>query len=533
MGERTVRRRVVAVVLVAGGLAAAAVWLGWRVAGGGYDALRLAGGAPEAVTVDAETEARIVAFCSDCHALPRPESFPRNAWDDEAAKGYEYYARSGRNDLDPPPMGATKSFYRSRAPERIEFSAPVEADHKLGAAFTTEFFSLGPELNVPPGISHLRWARLEADADPVLLACDMRNGEITAVKLAPRHSPPQRLARLNNPARIEPCDLDQDGAIDLVVADLGSSFPYDHAHGRVVWLRRQGEGRSFEPVVIAEGMGRVADARPADVDGDGDLDLLVAEFGHYRTGGIWLLTNAARSGETPRFETKRLDTRPGTIHVPLADFDGDGRLDFLALVSQEYECVDLFLQRVGEPFHRRTLWAGPDLTFGSSGIEPVDLDQDGDLDILYTNGDAFDNSYVNRAHGVQWLENLGGERFAYHRLTDMLGAYRALPGDIDGDGDLDIIVVAWLPPQLRPWNVNLESLGSIICLEQTSPGRFARHTLRRGVSNYATLELSDFDGDGDTDFAVGMNVLTVRMTNVRNVPRGVTVWWSQQVTSGE
>ena len=82
----------------------------------------------------------------------------------------------------------------------------------------------------------------------------------------------------------------------------------------------------------------------------------------------------------------------------------------------------------------------------------VDMDQDSDTDILYTNGDTFDNSYVNASHGIQWLENLGNLDFDYHRLADMTGAYCALAGDIDLDGDLDVIAAASLPrhvPSLR------------------------------------------------------------------------------------
>ncbi len=523
-------RRRIAALLAVGGLVAVAVWLARQGTGRRYDVRQSQAARPAELARD--DEARVVAFCSDCHALPRPESFPRDAWDDEVGKGYEQYARSGRNDLDPPPMGITKSYYRCRAPEQIEFSLPADAHDPLGATFTSEHFPLSPEVNVAPGVSHLRWAHLKPDSEPLLLACDMRDGTVTAVGIGARRLPPQRLARLNNPAHVEPCDLDQDGSTDLVVADLGSSFPYDHKLGRVVWLRRRGEGLEFESIVIAEGLGRVADVRPADMDGDNDQDLLVAEFGHYRTGSIRLMTNTAARGEPPQFESRKLDGRPGTIHVPPVDLDGDGQLDFLALVSQEYESVDLFLNRGAEGFRRRTLWAAPDLTFGSSGIEPADLDQDGDLDVVYTNGDAFDNSYVNRWHGVEWLENLGGGRFEYHRLTDMLGAYRALAGDIDLDGDNDILVAAWLPPQIRPWNVSAESLPSILCLEQKSPGCFVRHTLERAASGHATLELADFDGDGDLDFAIGMNVLTLRVTNARGVPRGITVWWNQCRAAG-
>jgi hypothetical protein len=476
--------------------------------------------------LDNETESRIVAFCSDCHTLPPPESFPRERWHREVLRGYEFYARSGRNDLDPPPLHQTLAYYLARAPERIVFPKPVEAATKLSVTFDVERLALDGGANVVPEISHLRWARLEPDGDPLLLVCDMRFGYVAAADLSEPGAQPKILARLANPCHVEPCDLDRDGRIDLVVADLGSFRPADHDRGRVVWLRPAQPGGPFEEVAVASGLGRVADVRSADFDGDGDLDLIVAEFGHYRTGSILLLRNMAPPGQRPHFEPKTIDRRPGTIHVPVYDFNGDGLPDFAALVSQEWEHVEAFVNLGDGRFHLHNLWAGPDLTYGSSGIELVDLDQDGDLDVLYTNGDAWDNWYVTPSHGVQWLENRGHLQFGHHWLTSFPGAYRALAGDVDLDGDLDVIAVAWLPPMAKPSSVLDTTPISIICLEQTEPGRFVRHTLEAGSPYYATMELADFDGDGDLDFAAGPGPL---VANALKSPYWLSIWWNQTI----
>ena len=162
------------------------------------------------------------------------------------------------------------------------------------------------------------------------------------------------------------------------------------------------------------------------------------------------------------------------------------------------------------------------MTYGSSGITLADLDSDDDLDVLYTNGDAFDNYYLNPSHGVQWLENEGNLKFTYHRLTDLVGAYGARAGDLDMDGDQDIIAVAWTPGKVQPDNVVLTKLPSVICLEQTKPGQFARHTLQTGCPNNSSLEMADFDNDGDLDFAVGCHSLDP----TERLPYWVAVWWN-------
>jgi len=158
-------------------------------------------------------------------------------------------------------------------------------------------------------------------------------------------------------------------------------------------------------------------------------------------------------------------------------------------------------------------------------VETCDLDGDGDQDVLYTNGDAFDNNYVDPSHGVQWLENKGKMQFDYHRVTDLSGAYRALAADVDLDGDQDIIAVAYLPPKSLPPNFNELHHASILCLEQLRPGVFARHTLETDRPYYATLQVADFDADGDPDFVVGPG------PNIRHQSGGspwLTVWWNQK-----
>jgi hypothetical protein len=292
-------------------------------------------------------------------------------------------------------------------------------------------------------------------------------------------------------------DLDRDGAKDILVADLGGFLPADHDRGQVVWLRGLRAG-GFTPHAMG-GFPRVADAEAADFDGDGKLDVLVAGFGWRKTGGITLLPNRTQDPRQPVFERRSLDGRAGPIHVAPIDLDRDGRLDFVALVAQEHETVEAFLNRGGGEFRREVLYRAPHPNWGSSGIEVVDFDADGDADVLVTNGDMFDDWILKPYHGIRWLENRGAYPFVEHHLVDLAGVHRALARDLDADGDVDVVASAFTPQ-----GASLQAkLPSLVWLEQTRPGRFTRRTLEVGRLTHATLDAADYDGDGDVDLAVG------------------------------
>src|SRR5262249_50553724 len=142
------------------------------------------------------------------------------------------------------------------------------------------------------------------------------------------------LARLTVPAHAEVIDLDGDGIPDVLVADLGTYPPSNERAGSVVWLRGRPDG-TFTPIPVLHGGGPVADGKAAAFRGTGKKDLVVGVFGWRTTGEILFLENQTADWAEPRFVPRVLDDRHGTIHVPVADLNGDGKPDFVALISQE------------------------------------------------------------------------------------------------------------------------------------------------------------------------------------------------------
>lgn len=486
-----------------------------RVAAESGLATRPATAQGRAVTI----ESQIGTFCGGCHGIPNPGSFPKSEWRKEVSRGFEFYRHSGRTDLELPLQEEVIAWFENRAPDALVLPRPVNTEGPAALVFQEDRRPRRADSEVME-IAHLRRLRLAPDQPPVLVYCDMFSGEIGWLRPAEPSASPTVLAWLSNPCHVAPCDLDGDGNIDLVAADLGSFEPADHARGRVLWLRQApGEGLWDVRVLLAN-LGRVADVEPGDFDGDGDTDLVVAEFGWRRSGRILLLENTSGDAAAPKLVPTVLDSRHGAIHVPAADLNGDGRLDFVALISQEHEVIEAFLNVGDGTFRREVIYAAGDPAFGSTGIQVVDLDRDGDLDVLYTNGDSLDSNIPKNYHAVHWLENQGTYPFGDHQLTSMPGVSRALAGDLDGDGLPDVVAGAYLPESALESAVGV-LFDSLIWLQQTAEHRFVRHRIETGRLRYLSLELLDADEDGALDIFAGNFTGSPGRTGPR-----ISGWWN-------
>lgn len=357
---------------------------------------------------------------------------------------------------------------------------------------------VGGPIGRPPWIAHLNAIDLDQDGRMDLVFCEAQDHEVRWLRqTAPGVFEEKLLAGgLKAPVRVEAADMDGDGDLDLLVGSMGAVFPNNDRIGTVYILENDGR-QNFTVHAVLENTTRVTDVRAADLDGDGDLDLALAQFGYDQGEVAWL----ERIGPW-EFRRHILSELSGAINVCIDDFNGDGQPDIVALISQQWEEVHLFENQGGGRFGARRLWGSTNEDYGSSGLTVADLNRDGRPDIIFTNGDGFGPAATPGPrpwHSVQWLENTGDGNYRHHRVAHLPGAYSPVVADLDGDGHLDIIAST----AYADWNNKNRNVVSLIWYRNDGHTRFEPRILARTPKDLITLTAGDFDGTGRVSLATG------------------------------
>lgn len=265
---------------------------------------------------------------------------------------------------------------------------------------------------------------------------------------------------------VRTADVDRDGDADVLACSYGIHT--------IAWWENDGHG-SFARHDVDTAFAGAVFVAAADLDRDGDLDLMGSA---YAAGSISWWENDGRQ----QFTRRDVDTGvSGAGGVAAADLDGDGDVD-LAGVAYEGSAVYWWRNEGDQRFVRRGVENG---LAGAGWIVAVDLDRDGDRDLLGT---------AVAANTVIWWENDGVGHFARHPIsTDFEGAKAAIPIDVDGDGDRDIVAAAYGSDG---------SGGGVAWWENDGSQGFGRRDLDATFVGAKFMAGTDLDGDGDCDLAV-------------------------------
>ena len=349
--------------------------------------------------------------------------------------------------------------------------------------------AIGNKSEAVPWIAHVRAFDLNQDGLMDAIGCEAKhddviwlrqeeNGQFTEVLLA---------SDMQAPVHAEVYDLDSDGDFDILVSCMNIVFPNNDKIGALIALENDGD-ENFTQRILLEGVERVNDAKAQDMDGDGELDLIVGQFG-YDQGEVRWMENVGPW----QYESHSLLQLSGLINVCVKDFNNDGYPDIAAQFSQQWEEIHLFENDGKGNFLGKIIWGSTNHDFASSGMVAADLNQDGMPDLVFANGDGFGPTLKPGPrpwHGVQWLENMGDSNFNYRRIGDLSGAYSPVVRDVDQDGDQDVLSVS----AFNDWDNDASD--SLVWFRNDGDQGFTKVTLAHEPIQLLTIDFADFDGDG-------------------------------------
>lgn len=292
------------------------------------------------------------------------------------------------------------------------------------------------------------------------------------------------------------------------VLTMGVMDPNDQALGKIIRFTTENE-----QVILADSLRRPVNIQRADLNRDGNEDLIVSAFGNF--SGALVVYEKNMGNYIPHI----IHRLPGTRKTIVKDFNSDGLPDILALIAQGDEQFALFTNRGKFKFSIQILLKFSPL-YGSSYFEVFDFNKDGNLDILYTNGDNADYSSILKSfHGVRIFLNDGKNQFKESYFYPLHGASQAMAYDFDQDGDFDIAAISFFP------DFKNHPEQGFVYLENRNGKFFPSTTPLAAASRWITMEKGDFDGDTDVDILLGA------LTFPNGVPTSLFSQWREKNAS--
>jgi hypothetical protein len=282
---------------------------------------------------------------------------------------------------------------------------------------------------------------------------------------------------------IQLADVDGDGDVDYVVAAP-----------RITWYENLGDGAFLTHTRNISNPTGALNVLPVDLDGDGDVDFAVL----YSNGIGWFENDGAQKFA---YRAPTTTNYSCTGVFELADVDGDGDLDALAARSNgSTQGLVLLLNDGQQRFTAPALLTT--ITVAASAVRAADVDGDGDVDFAVT----FESS--SSSGGVGWYENAGGV-FTFHDVTlntpnePRRAGRDVVPIDFDFDGDVDLVASTYsgflLGLEIFRNDGNQNFHREPLALLASASDGF------QSQSRGGRLQVADLDADGDYDAVIGGN----------------------------